>query len=456
MKRIVALFLAVGFAVNLAAQTPHEFPWQVGRGANPTTVDGLPTALLGPAFQRNGATQNSSKINGPNDFPLEAYQSSWNPSTELWDPFSHYIYAYYLSGDVAEITFEAYGPPYEPVQRHTYDYDANHHVVNSRLYDWSGSAWLNRDSSHTTYDAWGNETEKITFTDFNNTWDTASIVRNTYTYHVSNQVLTSVRELWSVGNGWIPSLRVENHYDANNQLDTTMSSTWVTITTSQWKPYRRLVGIQYYDYARNLPSAGRIQTYYNGWNDAQRYTVTYGQYDSQVWLYDEFITLWAPLQRNRIHYLAPGDIDTSSVENIVSNHWAISAATARQFTYDGQHHPVQVIEQDYHNGNYENAFKWDYPSYFVANAPFQSATFAVKAYPNPATDRLNFDLQTLRPGPVHLVLYDLQGRKRMETEIQHADGSVALPISNVLENGTYCYRITTKAGVAAGKVEIER
>jgi hypothetical protein len=60
-------------------------------------------------------------------------------------------------------------------------------------------------------------------------------------------------------------------------------------------------------------------------------------------------------------------------------------------------------------------------------------------------------------GPVEVALYDLQGRLRVKTMSPTTVGAeITMPISEILENGTYMYRIQTKEGTASGKVLVQR
>ncbi|MBK8192518.1 MAG: T9SS-dependent M36 family metallopeptidase [Lewinellaceae bacterium] len=81
--------------------------------------------------------------------------------------------------------------------------------------------------------------------------------------------------------------------------------------------------------------------------------------------------------------------------------------------------------------------------------------FAVRVFPNPATDRLNIDFLQAATGPVRLALCDATSRTVLDTQYPHAAAGISVDVSN-LAPGMYMLRLSTKDGAITRKVGVVR
>ncbi len=138
--------------------------------------------------------------------------------------------------------------------------------------------------------------------------------------------------------------------------------------------------------------------------------------------------------------------------------WQQVGGGTTDYIYDSQGNTAEWTSKYWSpGGQYINNERKQCFSFFTGIEDLQSNASAVTAYPNPCSDHLNFKLNLNQNGPAHIALYDLQGRLRLQTITPVRVGEdIAMPISETLEDGTYIYRIQTKAGEATGKVAVQR
>jgi len=101
-------------------------------------------------------------------------------------------------------------------------------------------------------------------------------------------------------------------------------------------------------------------------------------------------------------------------------------------------------------------FKWRRIPYGEAVNEVSAGIETMSVYPNPATDRVSIQIETLEPEAVQITLYDVLGRA--VSKISHSEAtqhiSHNIDVSNFAK-GIYILRITTSKGQVMRKVVIQ-
>jgi Secretion system C-terminal sorting domain len=400
----------------------------------------------------------AGKIAEHHDHPHTCTEFDWNGSGSVWDSTYRTTFAYFPDGRVAEeITARFLANQFQPNSRLTNLFNAHGDRINTTSYEWDSAAWVNSFKHEITYDPYGNP---LLFWDFDwvqGAWDTVAGNRITYTYTFTDKPTSGLDEVWlGTGLGWRNSSLEELTWPTPQGWDSYTYSRWLN---NAWEPQDRQVAVSWYKFSEWMPYSITYQTYYNGaWLNEGKRDYTYGQYDSEVSFSQEWLNVaWDTLYKDVITRDSLSHAILEEGYDWVGT-WQFSSGDQNDYAYDGQGHTVEIIHQSWTGNVYEFETKQVYDNFFTVNAASPTTILSqVTAFPNPCTDKLNFKLELQQNSPVQIALYDLQGRLRMQTASPRLmDSQVTVPISEVLENGTYVYRISTKEGVAEGKVIVQR
>ncbi len=401
-------------------------------------------------------TQAASKAASHDDLPTMCNNFDWNDTLNQWDSTSRTHFTYFPNGDFAEVISEQYvGLTFVPSYRATYSFNNQTNTYKSINYNWNGSVWENSYRSDETRDVNGNP---ILFIDYFwnvSQWDTSGGERLNLSYVLVNKIGQSVSEVWNAGL-WETRYREEYAWPNAQGWDSATFSDW---NGSAWDYTERYVDVTWHDFPQFLATTARYQSYVGPqWEDGDRFTATFGTYDSYTQISEEWTgSSWVNSYKE-VNVNDSLEHNTLFEDYIWNGQWDPSYAYATAYTYDLQGHTEEAIYQSSTNGGpFINNYRQVYSTFFT-NAPDPDmATTSVQAYPNPCTDRLNFMVELQQNGPVQIALYDLQGRLRAQTLTPAQVGqAITIPVSEVLENGTYVYRVTSKLGEATGKVAVQR
>jgi hypothetical protein len=396
----------------------------------------------------------SAKIASHMDTPLTCWEFAWTDSTSAWDSTQQTTFTYTINGHVQEeiISYYILGA-FALSQRSVNTYTADGKLSDTWLFYRNGNAWDSTIERHYRYDAFGNDTLFYERNWNGLWWETTAGEYKVLTYRNVDQIETKVGSQWSFSQGiFVRNDSVVYTYNGNNAGASDTHYGW---NGSAWDPSFRWLDYVWHDYSLQLPSAARKQVFNTAWEDQERFRATYWPFNSPVAIYESYIAPnWDTTFKVDIIYDAQGH-ERSSEFYVYQSGWQLALGELNAYTYNGNGQTVERIRQSFDGITYLNDRKYVYDAFFVGAASPTTQSLDVQAFPNPATDRLQFRLRDVKPGQVQVQLYDLQGRLRAETRLAHAGEVIVFPISEQLENGCYHYRLTTKEGQATGKVIVQ-
>jgi Secretion system C-terminal sorting domain len=399
----------------------------------------------------------AAKVAGHQDTPLICWEFAWNDTSSHWDSLAITTFTYNPDGTVAySERQDDNGTTLVLYQRNAYAYYPDGKLKDKWYLYRNGNAWDSAAHDSYVYDQFGNTT--IYYSDVYNgtSWDHAAGERLVYTYRNVDQIETQVGSQWSFQQqAWILVDSIVYAFDGNNERT---SDTHYGYSGTNWDPSFRWLGYSWQSFADLAPSAATKEIYSGGWLPQERFTATYGPYLSPTAIFEQSIS--------------PGVWDTAyqviqqfdSMEHLIlaenyfyqADTFALIGGEQNLYTYDGAGHTLERITLNSQGIAYYNIQRYLYDAFFVGAAEPITPSLQVVAYPNPAADHFSIQFADNYRGPVQMQLFDLQGRLRTECLVSRANGTCTMPIAEVLENGTYLYRVTTKAGVASGKVVVQR
>jgi Secretion system C-terminal sorting domain len=326
-------------------------------------------------------------------------------------------------------------------------------LTNTDEFDWNGLAWDSTYRSSLSYDLYGNRVYYWTFA-WNNGWDTTFGYRSNFQYRNGSQVEIKVNEVWQSSlAGWNLQDSTIYHYNLANEWDTV---SYYFHSIIGWTPEQRVVDITWHDFSNELSLTGRKQNFGSIWEDYERYRITYGPNESETWVTDVYNAPNWDSARKEVYINDYHEHQTAYEYYEWSGGWLLNSSELNDYTYDGNGQTTLRIREYYDGSNYVNERRFEYSNFFAGIASTQIPTLEVIAYPNPVADHLHFKLEGPQNGPVQIALYDMQGRLRAQTIAPYACEEVQIPISDLLADGIFVYRIQTKSGQATGKVVVQR
>ncbi len=433
--RLVFLFsmLVCLLSLNVPAQLAGPFPGTMRHTDNPRAV---------------------AKVTVHQDTPQLGTFFEWRDSLSDWDTTGQAIYTYYNDGKLAEeINYMYANQSFLPVNRSVYTYDSMGLTQEWTMQTWGGQ-WDNFSKVNYTYDPFGNTTDYVEYNWLASAWDTAVCTRNSYTYHNVSQIASVTRRIWQGASlGYRIQDSTDHHFDLSNRWDTT---TFYYANANVLIPETRIVDYVWHDFSKQQPSSGRIEKFTTSWVDDRRFTATYSQNDSELWIYEKFVApSWVNYGKESVTY----DIEDHPVAIEYYGWigaWELEQGELNTYVYNGNGQTLSRVRELFDGYLFRFDRKYVYSAFFTQATEATLPVVQVRAYPNPATESIQFQLALDKPIAVTVQLLDMQGTLRTAATFNRAQNEITLPISDVLENGTYIYRITTATGQASGKIVVQR
>jgi hypothetical protein len=406
---------------------------------------------------RSHTPQSSQKVAEHEDYPERYIDLTWNNSLNQWDSTYRASFTYNPNGKVVESIYEYYNVNYfEPFSKTIYRYNALGQNDTTYYYSWNGS-WDYQDRRDMDFDAQGNPTLVMGYSWNVSQWDSAWGYRTTYNYVFGNRISYQLDEDWNAGIGWENWALTTAHFPDPSGWDSLAFAYWDM--GGDWVWTERFVDATWHDFSKSIMLSGTLQQYDSiTWANVLRFECTVSQYDSQLYLFDKWNGVSWDDSTDKIVRLMDS-LDHMVVDDyyVRTTNWEVTDGYHYQYTYDTQGHTMEWVEEVFNLPNYEPNYKRMFFDFFTKRDDPQFPLPSFTAYPNPCADRLNFTWEKQgAAGPVEIKLLDLHGRMRMQTVAPAAGEEVSLPISEQLENGIYVYQVRTRAGVATGKVVVQR
>lgn len=392
------------------------------------------------------------KVASHDDLPSHEMYYRWNNSA--WDSTGQRTYLYDSNGNLLSNQYDTYSNnQFSPSLKYTYSYDANGRQIEAITASWIGSTWVNSTRVTRTYDAQGNQT--LFQYDFwtAGVWTINSASRSTYQYNGANQITEQFSEYYDTGTAtWEMS---------EKQVFTYVSGVWTEVVYFRWDAGAwvldgREIDLVWHDFEKELLISGRLQNYVNGvYEDAARINCTYSQFDSQDYIIEIYNFGWQNASRE-ILKMDRLDHEIRYESYVWSGTWDFDEGSQYSHNYDAQDRTLEIVTETMTSpSTSENYAKRVFSNFFTNAESAIEANLKVAAFPNPVTDQLNFDLKLEKNGPVSIALFDVQGRKRLETSSNYNGNTISVPVDAALENGVYFYQLKMGDAFAKGKVIIQ-
>ena len=250
-------------------------------------------------------------INENDDFlRVQRYDMVWKYSESDWEHTRNVTYTYDNFNNPIE-KFESWTDGSGPHSKTSCFYDANHNLDEERLYDYSGSAWINSAKNQYNYDGNNNRIQKVRQVWDDDQFENAS--KSTYAYDANNKKIYQMMYYWDEG-AWHESQKFDYQYDENNNLYTILSE---VLEENEWIKHQKSVFT--YDTINNLLNvlSSNWDPETSNWaHPHMQQNYTYDEDNNriifviQTWYeYDE---VWTNLYKSTYYYVPTG---SESVEN---------------------------------------------------------------------------------------------------------------------------------------------
>jgi hypothetical protein len=362
-----------------------DYTWPIGRWDN-----NMEWVYNTATSSWTNAAQSIQTFNASDDMNDRVAQL-WNSAASTWDNNEHTIYTY----------------------------DAAHNVTTQVVQHWNAATtnWNNYSKTIDAYDANNNVTGEVS-----QTWNTATsawdnLTNAIYTYDASNNKITEIDQSWVTGN-WQNTSKETYTYDANNNMLTRTYQTWSN-PTSSWANVTKNT----YTYG---PSNELLNNVYQYWSNA---TSTWG--GGKRYTYSNFtginpgMRIWENWNNT-----------TSSYEN----------ALRTQYTYNAYGQYLSYYDDTWNVGGFwqpatgDGGSRFEYETYTTSVKNLSAIGGDAKAYPVPASNMLNIDLDWNNAQPFTVSLIDMTGRVNRSWQVpstvhyQTAISVADLPYGNYFLN----------------------
>lgn len=434
---------------------------------------------------------------------VEEVNSNWDTPNQTWKNYVKTNYQYFSGDSLASEEYyewDTINSVWLAKNKRIYSYSVNHQIDTNIYLFWNinNSQWLNANSDIYNYNP-NNSVINYTRT----FWDTISSswipqFKLEYTYDTNNNRIMSVRTNWdTITNQWFNFYKVENTYDVNSNFTSTYGSTWNT-GSSSWQNDEKLS----FNYDANNNKTEDTSFVWNTINSMWDYTFLQTFiYDSNnnvtsntnytwngsmlIWDYSEKFEYTYDISNNKTNEiynywdgLTWEPIFKTTFANFVNTHptetanyiWDIGNSIWIPQDKSSQNHDLAVLYSDiifpfyynetdfHHKLDSSNTLVWDEinvnwtinerTKYYYSNTAVGinelNTNTSATAFPNPATDELNFVL------PKEETNYTI--------DVFNCAGAKLMSFSNTnkirvidLNSGLYIYTITSKNNVYKGK-----
>jgi hypothetical protein len=424
-------FCVLGWMICTVASLPAQTLWH--DWLKPHRTD-LPTA-------RTAAIQV--------DYPMMATGFDWNEAQSKWDTVNQSTFSYVSTGGLLERILSDYASgSFVQDFRETHHYNVQGFDSLTLGEDWTGTAWEPSFQFRRTFDPFGNVTESMGYVWNGSSWDTSSGYRATFTYHDTSQIASVIQESYAAGTGWEADYKMEYSFDILDRWDTV---TGYLPNSGNWVPDLRLVDIGWHDFSKNQPDSGRFEKYTTGWVNLERYHVTYGVNDNQVWTYEKYGTDWDLTEQFIFNYDSHGNEILNEMYAWIGI-WHQEEGLISHRSYNPSDQMTEVWTELFDGYIYRYHDRYVFSNFFVGHSDPHNIPLQVLVFPNPATDAIHLQFEGDETGPVQVQLYDLMGRLRMDKALSRHGENVRIEIPQDWEDGTYICRIQTSKGMATRRI----
>ena len=393
------------------------------------------------------------KVASHDDLPNYGLDYSWNNNS--WDTLGQVTNVYAANGDLVEEQYDFYdNGQFDPSSKRMYSYNSNGDVTEETLQIWNNGLVENTARTVQVYDAMGNLTEIQSYTWVSNAWDQIGGLKYAYSYNSSNELIETITEVWNDGTSTYEPLYKQETQWANGEWSEYESFRWAG---NAWVPNSKTVDIMWHDFSKRQFSSLKNQRYgSSSYIDHERGTWTYAQNGDNTRVFENYANgNWTNSTRVVTNYDSRGH-ESLTETYLWMGSWALDVGYEYTYLYDGQDRTLEVITQRRDQTLVlSNLAKTVYGSFFVGAVSPVEANVAITAFPNPVTDQLSFDIALEKNGPVVITLFDIQGRKRLETTSSYNGNAISIPVSESLENGVYFYQLRSGDALAKGKIVVQ-
>lgn len=433
-------------------------------------------SIVGQTSLQSNKLQEPPSIQQSTQYPINTFSKT---STHRLDSFiqlytgsssngieTKILYEYNAQGAPTQI--EEYKRTTQPQwglsQRETWMYNTTNQVIDyfrMDQYDPTMNDFIFGDRMESTY-LNGNLEEEIVSYYNNQNWSYR--YKNIYTYNTAGDVDEVIN--YSYMNGqWNASVKYVYSYNTSNLLTRVETLIWTgtTYQNSIQKDY-------FYNNDNDLIETIQLQYSYGTWINFERFEMTYltpGLLKS-VRTYIGNYNTWDPYREEEFVYDSNNNI-TQKIYSLWPSNTQSPIFTHREFFSHDNNHPyadlITTFEESdcrhrlltYLKEDYSTIHQWEseldgtyyWTDLLTSTEQFLPLTKQVNAYPNPATDQINFELP--KPNqPAMVQLFNATGQLVLQTEIHK--NVLQLP---TLSTGIYNYIIKQQEQVFSGQVMIK-
>jgi hypothetical protein len=410
-----------------------------------------------PVNEQDQGQDAGARINFHDPF-TQLYWFRWDSATTTWkDTIEYQTRTYSPNGVLSTIVVDKYFDSPNAYHRQEYYWCNADGLDTTILYrENPNGIWDTLSKSRLYYNSHLDLERLVVFTLSSSVWDSVYQFRNLYTYDLNNQMIERIRQSNTPVQDTIWSNNKKFEYTFNPNFE------WTSITehgwSSAWIPTYRTIDLAYHDFPKRLTTSDRHQDYVSGnWVDRDRSSTSYGQFNSNIRLYEEYTTSWDTITRATIDFDLHEHLVFSQEERWDSiMGWSLWTRIRVTNTYDMQGRLMEVVYEwwEADENQYENWIKGVIGSFFTGMEEARPAP-TVQAWPNPTATELRLKLENM-PGPMEVRIMDMQGRLRMKSKMNWQGEELVLPVSGSLENGTYIWQVIQAKGKMEGKFLIQR
>ncbi|MEY3444205.1 MAG: Secretion system C-terminal sorting domain [Bacteroidota bacterium] len=386
----------------------------------------------------------------------------WWYNQSRWDSIWSETYVYSGDGMLTEVIHEEPQPNlgFQPHSRNLYAYDSAGREVSHIQQDWGSGTYTNAQRQLRYYDQSGKDSLEFQFFWANTVsgmdWDTISGILTLRTFLPNGDISSEEFSSWTTitsGSYWAPQNKTEYSYSSMLEWDTV---TYFQYLNGNWLANGRKVDIVWNNFSLGQSAAFVTQLPNGGWSDVQRTTCSYNGLNSDCYT-ESYISFWDTVSRQQAFFDTDDELIHTEESQLQGNFWTVTNGRYYDYLRDSSGRTQQLVQREWDpQDGYVNAMKYVYSDWFVSVTDAESQDFHLTAYPNPAAEYCNFRLADGMVGPVMIELFDLNGHCRLRNLRSGSFSEIQVLMPESLENGNYIYRVTSKSGVADGKIQLRR
>lgn len=285
------------------------------------------------------------------------------------------------------------------------------------------------DSVHLEYD--GNNRQTAWWSSYydrtTSTWK--KLLRYEYSYNPSGDISNILVKIWS-NNAWVAN-NLDTYIYENNFLKTVNQTRWYN---NQWNNASKTE--YFYNSANNIDSTLYYNYSNNTFNKNTKNIFSYNVDDNVTedlqFSWDENLASWIISHRSRYIYNTKKLNTRTIIEQKAQFGWNI--LREELMTYDSDN-DIRTSNRRDNNGvvTSKRIYIYDAPATSIS----EISSLNVKAYPNPANNYINFDLN--EDTPYKITITDITG-KTIKSSTIHNTTTPSINISD-LKEGLYFYRL---------------